>query len=183
MASNINRDYLVILNTKTGSLTAPNMYFFNTDKSTNNIYVQLVIKETVVQASPIENATDYAIKMNIIKPGNIVKFVEGKLVNRTEAIYEFDLPADCTNLAGKYLIEFEVSCTVSDRKEQITSSPSSYTVNKSILTDLNGATEDNEDYPILKQLIEQVQGMLKFNASGELEVTIDGITKTFVPKD
>ena len=183
MATNINRDYLVVLNVKNGQITAPNMYFFNTDKSTNNIYVQLVIKETVVQATPIENATNFAVKMNIIKPGNIVKFAEGVLVNRMEAIYEFDLPEDCTNLSGKYIIEFEVSCTVSDRKEQITSSPTSYTVNKSILTGLNGSTEDNEDYPVLKQLIDDVQGMLRFNENGELEVTIDGITKTFVPKE
>lgn len=81
MASNINRDYLVVLNTKTGSLTAPNMYFFNTDKSTNNIYVQLVIKETVVQASPIENATDYAIKMNIIKLHFYLVILFNKLSN------------------------------------------------------------------------------------------------------
>lgn len=182
MATNINRDYLITLNVKTGAITAPNMYFFNTDKSTNNIYVQLVIKETVVNASPIENASDFAIKMNLIKPGNVVKFVSGKLVNRSEAIYEFDLPEDCTNLAGKYLLEFEVSCTVSEKREQITSSPTSYTVNKSILTDLNQSVEDSTDYPILSQLIDDIRGMLRFNSNGELVVTIDGVTKTFVPK-
>ena len=100
MATNINRDYLITLNVKSGAITAPSMYFFNTDKSTNNIYVQLVIKETVVNATPIENASDFAIKMNLIKPGNVVKFVSGKLVNRNEAIYEFDLPEDCINLTN-----------------------------------------------------------------------------------
>ena len=39
MATNINRDYLITLNVKSGAITAPSMYFFNTDKSTNNIYI------------------------------------------------------------------------------------------------------------------------------------------------
>lgn len=180
--ANINRDYVVVLDVKNGNITSPKIYFFNTDKSTNNIYVQLIIKETLVQATPIENATDFSIRMNVIKPGNVVKFMDGTLVNESEAIFEFDLPEDCTNLAGRYLLEFEVSCTVSEKREQITSSPASYTVNKSILTDLNQSVEDSTDYPILSQLIDDIRGMLRFNSNGELVVTIDGVTKTFVPK-
>ena len=49
MATNINRDYLITLNVKSGAITAPSMYFFNTDKSTNNIYVQLVSKCSVLE--------------------------------------------------------------------------------------------------------------------------------------
>ena len=40
--------------------------------------------------------SDFAIKMNLIKPGNVVKFVSGKLVNRSEAIYELIYLKDCT---------------------------------------------------------------------------------------
>lgn len=200
--ANINRDYVVVLDVKNGNITSPKIYFFNTDKSTNNIYVQLIIKETLVQATPIENATDFSIRMNVIKPGNVVKFMDGTLVNESEAIFEFDLPDDYTNLSGEYIMEFVVSSIVSEREEKITSSPTKYTVNKSILTDLNASIEDNSDYPILLKLIEDVKalqgggevdisqfvtqqelnGMFNFNESGELVVTINGVTKTFVPK-
>ena len=182
MSSNINRDYLIKLNVKTSTFQAPSIYFYNTDVATSNIYVQLIVHETLLEVTPIEQASNYSIKVSIIKPNNAVKELNGVLVNERDSIFEFNLPEDCTNLAGRYLLEFEVSCTVSNKREQITSSPTSYTVNKSILTDLNQSVEDSTDYPILSQLIDDIRGMLRFNSNGELVVTIDGVTKTFVPK-
>ena len=199
---NINRDYLVMLNVKNGNIASPKMYFYNTDINTSNIYVQLVIKENLLNVSPIENATDYKIKVNIVKPNNVIKIIDGALVNEEESIFEFDLPEDCINLSGVYKLEFVVSGIVSEREEKITSLPTEYTVNKSILTDLNASTEESDDYPILLKLIEDVKtlqgggevdisqfvtqqelsGMFSFNESGELVVTINGVTKTFVPK-
>ena len=199
---NINRDYLVMLNVKNGNIASPKMYFYNTDINTSNIYVQLVIKENLLNVSPIENATDYKIKINIIKPNNVVKTIDGALVNEKESIFEFDLPEDCINLSGVYKLEFVVSGIVSKREAKITSLPTEYTVNKSILTDLNASIEESDDYPILLKLIEDVKtlqgggevdisqfvtqqelsGMFSFNESGELVVTINGVTKTFVPK-
>lgn len=199
---NINRDYLVMLNVKNGNIASPKMYFYNTDINTSNIYVQLVIKENLLNVSPIENATDYKIKVNIVKPNNVIKIIDGALVNEEESIFEFDLPEDCINLSGVYKLEFVVSGIVSEREEKITSLPTEYIVNKSILTDLNASTEESDDYPILLKLIEDVKtlqgggevdisqfvtqqelnGMFSFNESGELVVTINGVTKTFVPK-
>ena len=199
---NINRDYLVMLNVKNGNIASPKMYFYNTDINTSNIYVQLVIKENLLNVSPIENATDYKIKVNIVKPNNVIKIIDGVLVNEEESIFEFDLPEDCINLSGVYKLEFVVSGIVSEREEKITSLPTEYIVNKSILTDLNASTEESDDYPILLKLIEDVKtlqgggevdisqfvtqqelnGMFSFNESGELVVTINGVTKTFVPK-
>ena len=199
---NINRDYLVMLNVKNGNIASPKMYFYNTDINTSNIYVQLVIKENLLNVSPIENATDYKIKVNIVKPNNVIKIIDGALVNEEESIFEFDLPEDCINLSGVYKLEFVVSGIVSNREEKITSLPTEYTVNKSILTDLNASIEESNDYPILLKLIEDVKtlqgggevdisqfvteqelnGMFSFNESGELVVTINGVTKTFVPK-
>ena len=199
---NINRDYLVMLNVKNGNIASPKMYFYNTDINTSNIYVQLVIKENLLNVSPIETATDYKIKVNIVKPNNVIKIIDGALVNEEESIFEFDLPEDCINLSGVYKLEFVVSGIVSEREEKITSLPTEYIVNKSILTDLNASTEESDDYPILLKLIEDVKtlqgggevdisqfvtqqelnGMFSFNESGELVVTINGVTKTFVPK-
>ena len=132
----------------------------------------------------------------------VIKIIDGALVNEKESIFEFDLPEDCINLSGVYKLEFVVSGIVSEREEKITSLPTEYAVNKSILTDLNASTEESNDYPILLKLIEDVKtlqgggevdisqfvtqqelnGMFSFNESGELVVTINGVTKTFVPK-
>lgn len=49
--NNINRDYLIVLDVKSSTFSAPTMYFYNTDVGTSNIYVQLVIKETIINAN------------------------------------------------------------------------------------------------------------------------------------
>ena len=170
---NINRDYLITLDVKTGDIKSPEMYFYNTDKKTSNIYVQLIIKDTTVLVTPIENATDFSVKMNLIKPGGIVKFLDGILVNEEEAIYEFDLPEEFINLGGKYKLEFMVSCLVSEKEEKITSDSTIYKVNESILTGVNTEIKDNSKLPVI----------LNFNEAGELEVTINGVTKIFTPKE
>ena len=139
--SNINRDYTIVLDVKSSTFTAPNIYFYNTDVNTSNIYVQLVIKETLLNVTPIDNATNYKIKVSIIKPNNVVKVVNGTLVNEERSIFEFNLPEDCTNVSGIYKLEFDVSCIVSERPENITTFPAKYEVKKSILTDF--VTEDN----------------------------------------
>ena len=167
---NINRDYLVVIDVKSGNITAPSMYFYNTDKNTSNIYVQLVKKETTVDATPIENATNYIVEAKIVKPGPVSKDLTGVLVNDAEAIYEFDLPNDCTNLSGSYKIEFWVKAKVNDRDEMITSSKAKYTVKPSILTDLDEAIEDHDDYPLFLKLMEEVKVINE--TAHELDTTI-----------
>ena len=188
--ANINRDYLVVLDVKTGSITAPTMKFMNTDKATSNIYVQLVIKQTVIVATPIQNATDFVVKANIIKGGNIAKLLVGELVNKSDAIYEFDLPSDCTDLSGDYQLEFVVSAAVDGAEESITSTSTTYTVGKSILTGLDSSIEDSSDYPILQKLIDDVRelqanggGGTGTGSSGHThsnKAVLDGITSTKV---
>ena len=110
--SNINRDYLIVLDVKSSTFSAPNMHFYNTDVGTSNIYVQLVIKETIINATPIENASDYVIKLSIIKGVDIVKELTGVLINEEEAIYEFNLPADSTDLVGNCIGELINKCGI-----------------------------------------------------------------------
>ena len=162
--SNINRDYLIILDVKSGEVDSPNIYYFNTDKNTSNLYVQMVLREPSVPI-PINNATDYSIKANILKPNMVGKEVEGTLVNPEKAIYEFKLPSDCTDFSGNAKIEFEVFCTVNGIEEVATSFSTKFKVYGSILTDQNKYIEDSSDYPILKQLIEEVRE-LQANGGG-----------------
>ena len=177
--TNINRDYLVVIDVKSGNITSPNMYFYNTDKATSNIYVQLVVKETIVNATPIETASDYSVVAKIIKPGKVLKELTGVLVNEAEAIYEFDLPADFTNLSGKYDVEFWVSAKVSDKDEMITSSSTKYTVKKSKLTDLDPSIDDKDDYPLLialKEELEQLKNSGQLGHGHDNKDILDGIT-------
>ena len=162
---NINRDYLIILDVKKGTVSSPNIYFFNTDKNTSNLYVQMVIRETSVEATTIENATDYSIKANVIKPDLDFHILDGILVNEEKAIYEFNLTEECINLSGNCKIEFEVFSKVNNIEESITSFSTKFKVFPSILTDTNKPTESSSDYPILKQLIEEVRE-LQANGGG-----------------
>ena len=171
--SNINRDYLIILDVKKGNVSSPNIYFFNTDKNTSNIYVQLIIKETDIIATPIENAENFRIKANILKPNKSVKEVDGRLVNETESIFEFNLPEDCINLSGAGKIEFEVSATIEDKEESITSFSTKFRVFPSILTELNETIEDSSDYPIIKELLDE---LLYLKESGQIGHTHDNLT-------
>ena len=176
--SNINRDYTIVLDVKSGTFTAPTMYFYNTDINTSNIYVQLGIKETLLNVNPIDNATDYKIKVNIIKPNKVVKVIYGVLVNEEESIFEFDLPEDCTNISGIYKLEFEVSCIVSERPENITTFPSKYEVKKSILTDFVPEITDTEDNTMMRDILTQLQS--KFD---DVRLNTDDTTGTHIVLD
>ena len=179
--SNINRDYLIILDVKSGEVDSPNIYYFNTDKNTSNLYVQMVLRDTTVEANPIENATDYSIKANVIKPDLDFHILDGILVNEEKAIYEFNLTEECINLSGNCKIEFEVFSKVNNIEESITSFSTKFKVFPSILTDTNKPTETSSDYPILKKLIEDIEDMKN---SGTIshghnnKTVVDSITST-----
>ena len=164
--SNINRDYLIILDVKSGEVDSPNIYYFNTDKNTSNLYVQMVLRETTVEATPIDNATNYSIKANILKPNMVAKEVEGTLVNPEKAIYEFALPADCTDFSGNAKIEFEVYTG----DKIATSFATKFKVHGSVLTEQNKYIEDSSDYPILKELMAEVKVINE--TARELDTTI-----------
>lgn len=163
---NINRDYLIVLDVKSGEVDSPNIYYFNTDKNTSNLYVQMVMRETTVDVNPIENAADYSIKANILKPNLVAKEVEGTLVNPGKAIYEFTLPADCTDFSGNAKIEFEVYTG----NKIATSFATKFKVHGSVLTEQNKYIEDSSDYPILKELMAEVVEINK--TANELDTTI-----------
>lgn len=162
--TNLNRDYLIKINVKEATIDVPKMTFWNTDKKTSNMFVQLVINmsenELIKNYVTIENATDYKITLNVIKPKtNQYRTFEAKLLNEEKALFEIDLPDEFTDQVGDYSFEFEVSSKVDSNDESITTSNGTYKVNGSILTNLNEETSSSPDLPILKQLIEQVKSL------------------------
>ena len=126
--SNINRDYLIILDVKKSTLNSPNIYFFNTDKDTSNIYVQLIN----IKSHSIAEIDNMNIIANIIKPNKESESKKGNLVNKDEFIFEFNLLEDYIDLNGVYKIEFEVSITIENFKKSITSFPNKFRVHRSV---------------------------------------------------
>ena len=162
--TNLNRDYLIKINVKEATIDVPKMTFWNTDKKTSNMFVQLVINmsenELIKNYATIENATDYKIVLNVIKPKtNQYRTFEAKLLNEEKALFEIDLTSEFIDQVGNYNFEFEVSSKVDNNDESITTSSSTYEVKGSILTNLNQEISSSPDLPILKQLIEQVKSL------------------------
>ena len=162
--TNLNRDYLIKINVKEATIDVPKMTFWNTDKKTSNMFVQLVINmsenKLIENYVTIENATDYKIVLNVIKPKtNQYRTFEAKLLNEEKALFEIDLTSEFIDQVGNYNFEFEVSSKVENNDESITTSSSTYEVKGSILTNLNQEISSSPDLPILKQLIEQVKSL------------------------
>ena len=162
--TNLNRDYLIKINVKEATIDVPKMTFWNTDKKTSNMFVQLVINmstnELISQYVTVQNATDYKITLNVIKPKTKqYKTIEATLLNEEKALFEIDLTSEFIDQVGNYNFEFEVSSKVDNNDESITTSSSTYEVKESILTNLNEEISSSPDLPILKQLIEQVKSL------------------------
>lgn len=137
MAKNINRDYLVKLNVKTGSMVSHELNFFNSDNGTSNIYVQLILPSLQFTVKHEQIGKNYSLSMNIVKPDNTYKTIEGVVVNDEEYIFEFDLPKYLTDIKGVYVFEVIMLCTVNGIYEMSTSLPHRYTVYESILAEID----------------------------------------------
>ena len=182
--TNLNRDYLIKINVKEATIDVPKMTFWNTDKKTSNMFVQLVINmstnELISQYVTVQNATDYKITLNVIKPKtNQYRTIEATLLNEEKALFEIDLPDEFTDQVGDYSFEFEVSSKVDSNDESITTSNGTYKVNGSILTNLNQEISPSPDLPILKQLIEQVKSLQGGDLTGYQKKS-DAAQKTIV---
>lgn len=182
--TNLNRDYLIKINVKEATIDVPKMTFWNTDKKTSNMFVQLVINmstnELISQYVTVQNATDYKITLNVIKPKTKqYKTIEATLLNEEKALFEIDLPDEFTDQVGDYSFEFEVSSKVDSNDESITTSNGTYEVKGSILTNLNQEISPSPDLPILKQLIEQVKSLQGGDLTGYQKKN-DAAQKTIV---
>ena len=122
--ANINKDYLITVDVKNATVSAPNMTFYITDKKTSNIFCQLVINESnselIKKYAPIENASDFTILLRIIKPNNEPKEIEFTLLNQLDAFFMVDLTDDYKDYVGRYKCELFVDCMIDGELERIT---------------------------------------------------------------
>lgn len=153
--SNANRDYAIVYDVKNSllALSRP-LVFYITDKNTSNIFVRLVtrisIEDGIDQYTNIENATNYALTMRVIKPNNEIKSIQATQ-HELESIFQFDLTEDFKDIPGKYICELIISTIVSGRQELITSDPFNYEVKRSILSNV-GEIIETEDTTVEKLL-------------------------------
>ena len=172
--ANTNRDILVTVDTKTSKVTGGGFSFFVTDKNTSNFFVRLVMSMStnriISEYVGLEEASNYQVQLIVIKPNNQLLTIDGTLMNEENALFQFNLTEEQKNLVGTYTCEFQISSAVGTSQEIITTDPFTYTVKPSIL---NGVTppQNTQGEPVL----------LSYDSNGNLEVTINGVTKKFTP--
>ena len=165
--ANINRDYLIINDVKKSNVSLDNgaISFYITDKNTQNIFVNLVINisdnKLIQKYANIENAEDYTLTMHIVKPDNTYEIIQGKLHDKANAIFEFDLPDYCCDKVGSYRCELLTKCYINDREEITTSNKITYKVKSSVLNDLDEITKAPE-YPLVIQLFDKLSDIEQY---------------------
>ena len=166
--ANINKDYLVIVDVKKSSISLGNgsMTFNILDKNTSNIFVNLVINtstnELIHRFTNIENAEDYTVVMNIVKPNNEYLTLEGELRDKEKAVFEFNLPAEAKDVIGTYNCELLTKCNINGQEEVTTSNKVSYRVKESVLNNLDDVITEAPTYPIVIELFDRLSDIERY---------------------
>jgi hypothetical protein len=156
--SNINRDYLIVLNPKTSKVTVPELNYYIYDKYTANLFVNLV----TVENGKIVNMADadqYKLVLHVLKPTNEIQTVEDiQVFNKEKALFQIELDQELTKNIGRYKCEL---LTIDKTDHVVQSAKFSYRVKKSIYNDLDVVTETPE-YPIIITLLDKLQDIDKY---------------------
>lgn len=156
--SNINRDYLIVLNPKTSKVTVPELNYYIYDKYTANLFVNLV----TVENGKIVNMADadqYKLVLHVLKPTNEIQTVEDiQVFNKEKALFQIELDQELTKNIGRYKCEL---LTIDKTDHIVQSAKFSYRVKKSIYNDLDVVTETPE-YPIIITLLDKLQDIDKY---------------------
>ena len=186
--TNFNREYVITVDIKNATVSAPSMQFYITDIKTSNIFVQLVVNESkselIKKYAPAENANSYSIKLRIIKPNNDPKDIDFTLLNELESFFYVDLTDEYKDYVGTYQCELFVDSIVDGHLERITTSPFTYEVKPSIMNDLDGIIEGDPDYPLVDEIMEQLKTVdpSQFATNESVDSKIEAIELTPGPK-
>lgn len=156
--SNINRDYLIVLNPKTSKVTVPELNYYIYDKYTANLFVNLVTVQNG-KAVNIPDADQYKLVLHVVKPTNEIQDVENiELISKEKALFQIELDQELTKNIGRYKCEL---LTIDKTDHIVQSAKFSYRVKKSIYNDLDVVTETPE-YPIIITLLDKLQDIDKY---------------------
>ena len=146
--SNVNRDYLIAYDVKTGKvvLSRP-IEFYVTDRNTSNIFIKLVtqisIDYEVDEFVELEPAENFEVSLRVIKPNDDVKNVTAQIM-RDKSIFQVDLKEEFKDISGTYQCELLVSTTVNGTQELNTSDSFTYQVKRSLLSNVETVIETGD---------------------------------------
>ena len=154
----MNRDYNITLDLSNGSVNCIDSLYFNiTDVNVANIICTVVTSDYSkypIEVNPIDNSADYSIKLYATKPKTSeYRELDAILIDSDNAIFEFILDEYMVDQVGKYICELVISC----EDKALTSGSFYYRVTDSIFNKFDEEIESDPDYPILLDLIEEVQ--------------------------
>ncbi len=154
----MNRDYNISLDISNGSVSCIDSLYFNiTDNNVANIICTVVTSDYSkypVEVNPIDNSANYNLKLYATKPKTSeYRELDAILIDEENAIFEFVLSSEYVDQIGKYKCELVISC----EDKALTSGSFYYRVTDSIFNQFDEEVETDPDYPILLDLINQVQ--------------------------
>lgn len=156
--ANLNKENIITVDVKNATVkTEGSMSFYVTDIKTCNIYCQLVVNASksalITKYHSVDNAEDFTVTLRLIKPNNEPKELEFILLDKADAFFYVDLTDEYKDHAGTYKCELFVDCLVNGELERITTSSFTYTVHKSIWSDLDGILNGgNPAQPLIEKL-------------------------------
>lgn len=154
----MNRDYNITLDLSNGSVSCIDSLYFNiTDNNVANIICTVVTSDYSkypVEVNPIDNSANYNLKLYATKPKTSeYRELDAILMDGENAAFEFKLTPEFVDQIGKYKCELVISC----EDKSLTSGSFYYRVTDSIFNQFDEEVESDPDYPILLDLINQVQ--------------------------
>lgn len=154
----MNRDYNITLDLSNGSVSCIDSLYFNiTDNNVANIICTVVTSDYSkypVEVNPIDNSANYNLKLYATKPKTSeYRDIDAILIDGENAAFEFKLTPEFVDQIGKYKCELVISC----EDKSLTSGSFYYRVTDSIFNQYDEEVESDPDYPILLDLIKQVQ--------------------------
>lgn len=154
----MNRDYNITLDLSNGSVSCIDSLYFNiTDNNVANIICTVVTSDYSkypVEVNPIDNSANYNLKLYATKPKTSeYRDIDAILIDGENAAFEFKLTPELVDQIGKYKCELVISC----KDKSLTSGSFYYRVTDSIFNQYDEEIESDPDYPILLDLINQVQ--------------------------
>lgn len=156
----MNRDYNISLDLSNGSVSCIDSLYFNiTDENVANIICNVVTSDYSkypIEVNPINNSTDYSLKLYATKPKTSeYRELDAILLDGENAAFEFKLTPEFVDQIGKYKCEL----VITNDDKSLTSGSFFYRVTESIFNQFDEEIESDPDYPILLELIEEVQNI------------------------
>jgi hypothetical protein len=160
-SANLNKENLITVTVNKATVSVEgSMNFYITDERTCNIYCQLKYDAStnslIKNQQEVDNAEDFVITMRIIKPNNEPKELEFEFLDQP-AMFYVSLTDEYKDLIGPYKCELFVDCYVNGTLERITTSSFSYKINASIMNNLDSIIEKDPDYPLIDEILEQLE--------------------------